>query len=151
MELSGMIRLLGDMLGEVLVEQESESLFQTEERIRLLAKARRGGDAAAAEALPRVVAGLTANEARVAATAFAVYFDLINLAEENHRAGVLRDRERALSPEPIPESIRDAIHTLKSQGVPAARVANLLDQLQNRNSCSLRTRPRRAAARSYRK
>ncbi|MFQ5409887.1 MAG: phosphoenolpyruvate carboxylase, partial [Anaerolineales bacterium] len=130
MELSGMIRLLGDMLGEVLVEQESESLFQTEERIRLLAKARRGDEVAAAEALPRVVAGLTADEARVAATAFAVYFDLINLAEENHRAGVLRDRERALSPEPIPESIRDAIHTLKSQGVPAARVANLLDKLQ---------------------
>ena len=41
MEISETIHLLGDLLGQVLVEQESQNLFELEERIRGLAIARR--------------------------------------------------------------------------------------------------------------
>ena len=52
-DLSATIHLLGETLGEVLRTQESVALFETEERIRALAKARRAGEPGAAEALRR--------------------------------------------------------------------------------------------------
>ncbi|MGH7374285.1 MAG: phosphoenolpyruvate carboxylase, partial [Candidatus Rokuibacteriota bacterium] len=63
----------------MLRAQESVALFETEERIRALAKARRAGDMDAAVTLPAAVAKLPAEAARATASAFAVYFDLINL------------------------------------------------------------------------
>jgi phosphoenolpyruvate carboxylase len=46
MELSTAIHFLGELLGQVISEQESLAAFELEERVRLLAKARRNGDAA---------------------------------------------------------------------------------------------------------
>src|SRR4030095_13699887 len=93
MEISENIHLLGDLLGQVISELESQAIFETEERIRALAKAWRGGDTSAAQGLHKEVSALRDEEARVIAAAFAVYFDLVNLAEENHRVQLLRQRE----------------------------------------------------------
>jgi phosphoenolpyruvate carboxylase len=41
MNLSQTVRLLGNILGQVLVEQESEEIFEIEEAIRRLSKQRR--------------------------------------------------------------------------------------------------------------
>ena len=79
----------------MLREQESAALFETEERIRALAKARRAGDSEAAARLATEVAALSPSAARATASAFAVYFDLVNLAEEAHRIRALRERERS--------------------------------------------------------
>ena len=49
MELSKTIRLLGNLLGQVISEQESPEIFDIEERIRGASKARRAGDVGAAE------------------------------------------------------------------------------------------------------
>src|SRR5919108_5792345 len=100
-DLSATIHLLGEALGGVLRDQESVVLFETEERIRALAKARRLDDKAAAEQLAAEVAALSDDAARSTASAFAVYFDLVNLAEEVHRIEALRERERSRHPEPI--------------------------------------------------
>src|SRR5262249_46837309 len=81
LDLPATIHLLGETLGEVLREQESLALFQTEEEIRALAKGRRGGAAAAAPQLSQAVASLSTAAARATASAFALYFDLVNLAE----------------------------------------------------------------------
>ena len=81
MDLSGLIRQLGELLGEVIVAQESRPVFEIEERIRLLAKARREGDAAAAQQLPKEAATLSDDELFAVASAFALYFDLVNVAE----------------------------------------------------------------------
>ena len=51
MELSATIHLLGDILGEVIGELESPEIFAIEERIRIAAKERRGGNAAAVKQL----------------------------------------------------------------------------------------------------
>jgi len=129
-DLSATIHLLGEALGDVLRAQESVALFETEEHIRALAKARRAGEMDAAVHLPLAVADLPVDAARATASAFAVYFDLINLAEEVHRIQALRARERAQYPAPIGESIGEAIARLRARGVTTERMAKLLRELR---------------------
>jgi phosphoenolpyruvate carboxylase len=129
MDLSDTIHLLGELLGQVLSAQESPALFDTEERIRGLAKARRAGDRRAAGQLAAEVARLGHTDARAVASAFALYFDLVNLAEEDHRVLVLRAREREQHPSPIGESIAEAVALLKDRGVGRDEMAGLLDRL----------------------
>jgi phosphoenolpyruvate carboxylase len=129
-DLSATIHLLGEALGDVIRSQESMALFETEERVRALAKARRLGDLSAAKQLAAAIAGLPDDAARATASAFAVYFDLVNLAEEVHRILALRARERSLHPAPIGESIRAAVSDLKARGTPPERMAELLRALR---------------------
>jgi phosphoenolpyruvate carboxylase len=130
MDLSQTIHLLGDLLGQVLSELESPAIFDTEERIRAQAKARRSGtQAKAARVLREQVSALTADQARAVAAAFATYFDLVNLAEENQRVRLLVHEIDQKYPDPIHESIGDAIATLKSRAVTPAQMAILLENL----------------------
>ena len=129
MDLSQTIHLLGDLLGQVLSELESPAIFDKEERIRAEAKARRAGDARAARRLQKAVSALRSEEARPVAAAFATYFDLVNLAEENHRVRLLRQDIDEKYPEAVGESISDAIATLKARGVTPEQMADLLENL----------------------
>ncbi|MFN8403355.1 MAG: phosphoenolpyruvate carboxylase [Anaerolineales bacterium] len=129
MELSQNIHLLGDLLGKTISDLESPAIFETEERIRALAKARRGGDVAAAEGLSNEVSALPNEGARVIASAFAAYFDLVNLAEENQRVRLLRQREEASYPEPVRESVGEAVRILKERGVAREQMSALLEEL----------------------
>ncbi len=129
MDLSQTIHLLGDLLGKVISELESPAIFEIEERIRTNAKARRGKSKGAASHLEKEVAALSIDDARAVASAFATYFDLVNLAEENYRVGLLRQQERENHPQPIRESIGHAIATLKAQGVTPKQMSALLDNL----------------------
>jgi phosphoenolpyruvate carboxylase len=130
MELSAAIHLLGDMLGEIIAQQESPAVFEAEELIRNLAKARRSGDQRAGERLAAVAAGLDPVAARAVALAFAQYFDLVNLAEEDYRVATLRERERRTYPQPGGESIREAVATLHQMGMTADDMAALLRDLE---------------------
>ncbi|HSB02682.1 MAG TPA: phosphoenolpyruvate carboxylase [Anaerolineales bacterium] len=129
MELSEAIHLLGDILGEVISELESPELFAIEERIRAAAKDRRGGKLEAVEQLEAEVEALDVRSARAVSAAFTTYFDLVNLAEEYQRIQQLRERESRLYPEPLNESVGDAIASLKKEGVTSAQLQALLDQL----------------------
>ena len=129
MDISQNIHLLGDLLGKVISELESPKLFEIEERIRALAKARRSGDAIAAGQLQQQVSALKNEDARVVAAAFAAYFDLVNLAEEDHRVHLLRQRENASFPEPVDESIGEALAILKGRGVTSGEVSALMENL----------------------
>jgi phosphoenolpyruvate carboxylase len=129
-DLSTTIHLLGETLGDVLRTQESVALFETEERVRALAKARRLDDKAAGEQLAAEVAALTDDAARSTASAFAVYFDLVNLAEEVHRIEALRERERSRHPAPINESVREAIAQLAAAGTTPEQMARMLRGLR---------------------
>ncbi|MBI5033422.1 MAG: phosphoenolpyruvate carboxylase [Chloroflexi bacterium] len=130
MDLSATIRYLGEILGRVISEQESPEFFGIEECIRTQAKARRAGDAAATNQLAVLIAALSTDRARVIASAFTLYFDLVNLAEETQRVAALRERERAQYPAPIGESIAWAIASLKERGVSAEEISRLLNQLR---------------------
>ncbi|HET9905596.1 MAG TPA: phosphoenolpyruvate carboxylase [Anaerolineales bacterium] len=126
-EISRIIHLLGDVLGEVISELESPELFAIEERIRLASKDRRDGDAKAAKQLETDVEALDINQARGVSAAFTTYFELVNLAEEQIRVENLR--ERILSNEPPGESILDAIAQLKKEGINYRQMQDMLDDL----------------------
>jgi phosphoenolpyruvate carboxylase len=77
------VRLLGDLLGRVLVEQEGEPLLDDVERLRGLARAaRRGADQGE---LTAAVAALPLDRQASVLRAFATYFQLANVAEQQHR------------------------------------------------------------------
>lgn len=127
MDISQTIHLLGDLLGKIISELESPAIFDAEEEIRAQAKARRAGDSTAGDKLRQAVAAIQDNEARAVAAAFATYFDLINLAEENSRVNSLRERE--IHPRPEHDSIGEAIATLKARGVSPQEMAGLIKGL----------------------
>jgi phosphoenolpyruvate carboxylase len=129
LDLSATIHLVGDILGQVISELESSAIFELEEHIRAHAKARRAGDLQAAEDLAADVASLTPYNARAIAAAFSLYFDLVNLAEENYRVDVLRQYERENYPEPIPDSIGEAVRSLHQLHVDAQQMSRLLQSL----------------------
>ncbi len=72
---------------------------------------------------------LDVNSARVISAAFAAYFDLVNLAEENQRVQQLREREIDQYPRPLGESIAQAVTLLKKEGVTPGQMQTLLDVL----------------------
>ncbi|HKI92671.1 MAG TPA: phosphoenolpyruvate carboxylase, partial [Gaiellaceae bacterium] len=106
------VRLLGDLLGRVLVEQEDASLLADVERVRALARDARGG--APLDELRAAVAALPVDRQASVLRAFAVYFQLANVAEQQHR--VRRRREYAHEGRVPAESLAAAFARL--DGVP---------------------------------
>ena len=82
------VRLLGDLLGRVLVEQEGESLLEDVERLRAFARAARAGSSQ--EELHAAVEELPLDRQASVLRAFALYFQLANVAEQHHRVRRLR-------------------------------------------------------------
>lgn len=125
------------MLGRTIATLEGEKTLETVETLRTLAKSSRLGDAAAARELAQAVGRLTAEAAFNQAMAFTLYFELVNLAEENFRIRLLRQRNcrhrRALAAghpsEPMRESIEAAIIELKHAGVSGQKMQKLVRQL----------------------
>jgi phosphoenolpyruvate carboxylase len=129
-KLSANIHLLGDRLGQVIRRQGGIEIFELEERIRALTKARRSDkDPAIDGRLEYIVNQMTPNEAEHVARSFTLYFELINLAEEQHRVRVLRERERQAYPRPLDESIAAAIEELRLMGVDEFEMRELLERL----------------------
>jgi phosphoenolpyruvate carboxylase len=129
MDLSETIHLLGDLLGDVICEQESQELFEKEEQIRQLAKARRAGDPHGGPDLTAQIAGLSPDEARAVASAFSLYFDLVNLAEEHYRVFSMRQQGQNTDAPSNHETIASAIQEMKEIGVTSAQIADLLNNL----------------------
>jgi len=135
------IRGLGAALGRVIARLEGMETLGTVETLRLLAKARRaspparlsaGSPASPGRRLASKVAGLSPSEAFSQAMAFTLYFELVNLAEENFRVGLLRRRRAAMlgrGGEPVRESIEAAVAELRRRGVDQAAVQALADRL----------------------
>lgn len=125
------IRLLGALLGQVIVEQEGRRAFDRVERIRLEAIALRAADATRGARPDRPapdLGELTEADAQRIARAFSVYFLLTNLAEERHRARVLARRERSGRGAPLDESIAAAVAALR-QGTASPRLPALVDRI----------------------
>ncbi|MGE3234052.1 MAG: phosphoenolpyruvate carboxylase [Thermoleophilia bacterium] len=130
------VRLLGDLLGRVLVEQGGQELLDVEERLRLLNRALRadplGPEAEAREAeVERIVDGLDVAAETGVIRAFSIYFQLVNAAEQHHRVRRrrARDAERAAEGRAQPESLAAAIGAMAARGVPAGRVQEVLDRV----------------------
>ncbi len=107
------VRLLGDLLGHVLVEQEGRALLGTVERIRVLSRrARETGERAE---LDEALAGLDLGTRATVLAAFGLFFQLANIAEQHHRVRRRRDYER--EGRVAPETIEDAVVRLERMGI----------------------------------
>ena len=106
------MRLLGGLLGNVLVEQEGARLLEVVEEIRLAARrARRDGS------VVHLDTELRSDEQALVLRAFGLYFQLANLAEQHHR--LRRRREEAHGGRAMRESLDEAFSSLA--GVDLAR------------------------------
>ena len=132
------VRSLGAILGQVLVEQSGQDLFESVEELRRLLiehreTVRRNPEQASAPELmlkaQQIVSRMDLSRAYQVTKAFATYFELTNLAETNHRrrrrrAGKL-DREHA----PLPGSFRGTLLRMKDAGISAEDAAAALGQI----------------------
>jgi phosphoenolpyruvate carboxylase len=111
-ELRREVRLLGDLLGRILAEYGGQGLLDDVEWLRRTMVAARDSDKDERDAA-RTVAGWSLDRAEQVARAFTCYFQLVNLAEERHRARVLRERDRGTGV--ISESLAEAVDTIRSR------------------------------------
>jgi phosphoenolpyruvate carboxylase len=129
--LSEQIHLLGNLLGETLIEQEGQPLFDLVEEVRGLAKAHRAGSRESGARLLERIESLPLEESRGVVKAFASYFALVNLAEEQERVRVLRRRaeEAHAAGRPMEETMEAALVALRDQGMSAKEARGLVDGL----------------------
>ena len=132
-QMSTMIRLMGDLLGDMLIEQEGQATFDLEEKIRALSKARRANDEDAGQQITGLVESLMEDipRARAVLKAFTTYFQLVNLVEEQQRVNILRQRTHRARQDGMPmnESIASSIKRLRDEGLSADDIRKLLKNL----------------------
>ncbi|MNO59018.1 Phosphoenolpyruvate carboxylase [compost metagenome] len=111
------IRFLGNILGEVLVHQGGNELLDIVEKIREASKSLR------AVFLPELheefkdmINSLEPEIRHQVIRAFAIYFQLVNIAEQNHRIRRKRDYERSAGETVQLNTIEAAVKELKDNG-----------------------------------
>lgn len=128
------VKLLGNLLGQTLVEQESASFLELEEKVRLLCKEIRleKKDNLRTE-LMRLLESLTVEEAGNLVRAFGTFFHLTNVADQVHQARRDTETLRQLADsgkEPVLEgSIYEVIERFKHSGISADDLQALLSKL----------------------
>jgi len=120
------VRMLGAILGDVISGYGGKRLLGDVERLRRTVIRARDDDAEERHA-ERLVASWSIERAEEVARAFTCYFHLVNLAEEHHRARVLRDRDRGRRPQP--ESLAATVGEVRRKHGPRA-LRGLLDGLE---------------------
>ncbi len=132
------VRSFGILLGRVLVEQSGIALLDVVERLRrLLIQHREPGNAEQKKAdddlmvqAREIVARLPIEEAYKVTKAFAIYFELTNLAETNHRKR--RRRASQLHPDhpPLTGSFRGTLIRLNATGFTVQQALDALKKIQ---------------------
>jgi phosphoenolpyruvate carboxylase len=125
------VRLLGDILGEIIRDSGGPELLADVERLRrAVIEARQREEhhlAAAGDEIVRLVASWSLEQAEQVARAFAVYFHLANLAEEHQRIRNLRERDTGQ--QPVRESLAAAVAEI-SREAGAEHLRELLASLR---------------------
>jgi phosphoenolpyruvate carboxylase len=135
------VRVLGEILGQVISESDGPGLLADVEDLRHRVIAARQHDshdgdertakaaAAADEEIAALVASWPLERAEAVARAFTVYFHLANLAEEHQRIRTLRERDTGSLP--VRESLAATMISLGAEFGEQQRAA-LLDDLEVR-------------------
>jgi phosphoenolpyruvate carboxylase len=134
------VRSLGRLLGQVLKEQVGDRFFSAVEELRLLLiehrelHAQPGHDVEnkrhLIERAEGIVSRLDVAEAHQMAKAFAIYFELTNLAETNHRKR--RRRASQMSPELLaqPGSFLGTLRRMRAAGITQQQALQWLAQIE---------------------
>lgn len=132
------VRSLGTILGQALVEQAGQGLFESVEELRRLliehreAARRTQGQTSSPELVKaqEMISSMDLIRAYHVTKAFATYFELTNLAETNHRkrrrrAGMLY-RDNAV----LPGSFRGTLRRMKDAGISCDQAMAALSKIQ---------------------
>ncbi len=125
--LSKNIKELGFILGDVLKEQEGEKLFNNVERLRSLTKVLReqqGTD----EKIRRIVNRLNLKESHNVIKAFAIYFILVNAADEVHK--IVLEKIQVESSEKRPGSFKETAVKLKNLKLSSEQIEEILNGIE---------------------
>lgn len=121
--LRALVKLLGGLVGDTVRAQDGEAAYAAVERLRAgFVAARRAGEPKAAE-VAKLAAGLRAidpAEATLLARAFALFFAVVNIAEEAWRA-----KEREGLGESWPRSLPETLRQLGPRAAPKRLAAAL--------------------------
>jgi phosphoenolpyruvate carboxylase len=136
------VRSLGALLGRVLVEQVGQELFDTVEELRrlMIQHRQRGQHSDARHSLPgahgefmasaqTMISEMDLTRAYQVTKAFAIYFELANLAETNHRKRRRRARQLNGQRAPLPGSFHGTLLRLKEAGISADAALAALRQI----------------------
>lgn len=131
------VRSLGILLGKVLVEQAGEPLFETVEQLRRLLIASRTNSTTGPHVFneemreaQNVVRKLDVGDAYRVTKAFAIYFELSNLAETNHRKRRRRAGKTHPEQAPLPGSFRGTLQRMRRAGMDADEALKALQQIR---------------------
>ena len=134
------VRLLGILLGRVLVEQVGESLLGVVEELRRIfiqhREQPRPHTAASDFEDPllnqarQIISGLTVDEAHRVTKAFAIYFELTNLAETNHRKRRRRAAKLHAEQPALEGSFRGTFRRMHAAGIDAAQALEVLRKIK---------------------
>ena len=137
------VRSLGILLGRVLVEQEGEAFFDVVEQLRHLLIQHREQPQSAGTSKPEpelnaslmtrareIIRGLSIEDAYRVTKAFAIYFELTNLAETNHRKRRRRAARMLSGKTPVDGSFRGTLVRMRSAGVSAVAMLESLRQVK---------------------
>jgi phosphoenolpyruvate carboxylase len=133
------VRSLGRLLGETLKEQAGLDLYNSVEELRQLAIKHREmqaeehklGEDELIERVRKLVGDMPINHAYQMTKAFAIYFELTNLAETNHRKRRRRAVELHHAGGPSqPGSFRSALARMRAAGITADDALLMLLRLE---------------------
>jgi phosphoenolpyruvate carboxylase len=124
------VRFLGHILGEVLVHQGGQGLFNMVEQIREMSKTLRASFIPELfEELKSTVKNLDPDIRHQVIRAFAIYFQLVNIAEQNQRIRRKRDYERSSAEPTQPGSIEEIVSELKKREIPIEELREILNEI----------------------
>ena len=125
------VRLLGNILGRVLIEQEGRDIFDIEEKIRALAKEMRADyKKSQKDELVSTIMGLPDDDLYKVTRAFTIYFKLVNIAEQIHR--IRRRREYKYISDVLDSSegsFENLFQVLGQKGLPYEEFSNLVNRM----------------------
>jgi phosphoenolpyruvate carboxylase len=125
------VRLLGALLGQVIIEQAGLEDYDAVERIRRRAIAlRKADDPLERERQTADLDALELGRTETVIEAFSLYFQLVNLAEARGRVRTLRRRERAARDGLLDDSVAEAVHRLRASGVDEAGLDAAFERLR---------------------
>jgi len=125
------VSVLGQLLGQVLLEQHGPELLEQVELVRKASILRREGKGESVELLENTLTTLSTDQVQLIVKAFSSYLRLTNLAEKVHR---IRRRRTYLKNRETQQrgGFEDVIQSLKSAGVSAREMQEALDGLKVR-------------------
>lgn len=123
------VKMLGNILGEILLLHGGQTLFNEVESIRQMTKSNRENfNQETYEQLKEKISMLKPPLRQQVIRSFSIYFHLVNIAEQNHR--IRRKREYILSDEELQSfSVEEAVERVKHQELRAEEIHDLLKEL----------------------